>query len=205
MGASTSSMFSEIYLQHLEATRIFDILTQHQIVGYFHFVDDILIAYRHSLTDIHQVLTKFNNLNPKLTFTIEEETDNSINFLDITISNTPDRLTYKVYRKPTTTNSIIPYDSCHPIYHKIAAIKFFTNRRDTYHLNNKNRQIESDTVDQILLSNGYDPSLTHKPPKPHHHPSSKPPPNLMKNGPGSHISDGKPGTSLNYSTTPLYA
>jgi hypothetical protein len=102
-----------------------------KMVGYFRFVDDILIAYRHNLTDIHQVLTKFNNLNPKLTFTIKEETDNSINFLDITISKTPDRLTYKVYRKPTTTNSIIPNDSCHPIHHKIAAIKFLTNRCDT--------------------------------------------------------------------------
>jgi hypothetical protein len=176
MGAPTSSLFSEIYLQHLEATHIFDILTQHQIVGYFRVVDDILIAYRQNITDILQVLTKFNNLNPKLTFTIEEETDNSINILDITNSKTPYRLTYKVYRKPTTTNSIIPNDSCHPIHHKVAAIKFLTNRHDTYRLNNKNKQIESDTVDQILLSNGYNPSHTHKPPKPHHPPPPSPPP-----------------------------
>jgi hypothetical protein len=74
MGAPTSSLFSEIYLQHLEGTQIFSILVQHQIVGYFWFVDDILIAYRQSLTNIHEVLTKFNNLTPKLNFTLEEPT-----------------------------------------------------------------------------------------------------------------------------------
>jgi hypothetical protein len=70
VGAPTSSLFSEIYLQHLEGTRIFDILAQHQIVGCFRFVDDILIAYRQSLTNIHEVLTKFNNLTPIAKFHI---------------------------------------------------------------------------------------------------------------------------------------
>jgi hypothetical protein len=111
MGAPTSSLLSEIYLQHLEGTRIFDILVQHQIVGFFRFVDDILVTYRQSLTNIrvHEVLTKFNNLTPKLNFTLEEETNN-INFLEITITKTPDCLSYKVYRKLTTTNAIIPHD-----------------------------------------------------------------------------------------------
>jgi hypothetical protein len=147
MGAPTSSLFSEIYLQHLEGTRIFDILVQHQIVGYFRFVDDILIAYRQSLTNIHEVLTKFNNLTPKLNFTLEEETNNSINFLDITTTKTPDHLSYKVYRKPTTTNTIIPNDSCHPVHHKLAAIKFLTNRCDSYHLDSTNKQIKNGIID----------------------------------------------------------
>jgi hypothetical protein len=43
MGAPTSSLFSEIYLQHLETTLIVDILLQYHIVGYFRYVDDILI------------------------------------------------------------------------------------------------------------------------------------------------------------------
>jgi hypothetical protein len=34
MGASTSSVLSEIYLQFLEYTTIFDILTQQKIIGY---------------------------------------------------------------------------------------------------------------------------------------------------------------------------
>jgi hypothetical protein len=45
MGAPTSSIFSEFYLQHLESTNIYDILTNHDIEGYFRYVDDILIVY----------------------------------------------------------------------------------------------------------------------------------------------------------------
>jgi hypothetical protein len=125
-------------------------------------VDDILIAYRQSLSDIHEVLNKFNNLTPKLQFTLEEETNDSINFLDITITKTTECLSYKIYRKPTTTNSIIPFDSCHPIQRKLAAIRFLTNRRDCYHLDRENKQMETGIIDQILHSNGYNTShLTH--------------------------------------------
>jgi ferric iron reductase protein FhuF len=43
-GAPTSSLFSEIYLQHLKTTQIVNILLQHHIVGYFQYVNDILIV-----------------------------------------------------------------------------------------------------------------------------------------------------------------
>jgi hypothetical protein len=50
----------------------------------------------------------FNSLTPNLNFTLEEEKNNRINFLDITITKKGDRLSYRVYKKPTTTNSITP-------------------------------------------------------------------------------------------------
>jgi hypothetical protein len=49
MGAPTSSILSEIYLQFLENNRICKILTKHNIKGFFHYVDDILIV-----SDVHQ-------------------------------------------------------------------------------------------------------------------------------------------------------
>jgi len=45
LGAPTSSIFSEFYLQHLENTKIYALLLDHNIEGYFRYVDDILIAY----------------------------------------------------------------------------------------------------------------------------------------------------------------
>jgi hypothetical protein len=44
MGAPTSSILSEIYLQYIEHNKIFENLTYHNILGYFRYVDDILIA-----------------------------------------------------------------------------------------------------------------------------------------------------------------
>jgi hypothetical protein len=72
MGAPSSSMFSEIFLQHIEVTKIVNILLQYHIVGYFRYVDDILIVYKQNLTNIHDVLACFNKLTPTLKFTIEK-------------------------------------------------------------------------------------------------------------------------------------
>ena len=56
MGAPSSSILSEVHLQFLENTQIYNILVQHQIAGYFSYVDNILIVYNNNNTDIHKVL-----------------------------------------------------------------------------------------------------------------------------------------------------
>ena len=78
MGAPTSSVLSELYLQYLENTTIFDILFKFKILGYFRYVDDILIVYNQSHTDIEEVQSTFNNITPKLKFTLERETENEL-------------------------------------------------------------------------------------------------------------------------------
>jgi hypothetical protein len=52
MGAPTSSVLSEVFLQHTEHTALYDILLRNKILGYFRHVDDILIAYNDSITNI---------------------------------------------------------------------------------------------------------------------------------------------------------
>lgn len=53
MGTPTSSVFLEIYLQYFENTKIFDILVKHHIIGYFQYVEDILIVHKNNATNIH--------------------------------------------------------------------------------------------------------------------------------------------------------
>ena len=115
MGAPTSSIFSEIYLQYLEGTQLFDILIWQKTLVYFHYVYDILVIYNASTTNIQAVLDQFNDTSPTLTFTMEMESNNSINFLDISISKHNETFDFKIYRKPTTTDTIIPFDSNHPL------------------------------------------------------------------------------------------
>jgi hypothetical protein len=122
VGASTSSILSEVYLQYMENTTIYDFLLKHK-VGYFRYVDDILLMYKEDNTNIHRMLDDLNNLAPTLKFTLEEEQDNKINFLDITITKQCDSLAFEIYRKPTATDIIIPNDPCHPREHKTAAIR----------------------------------------------------------------------------------
>jgi len=162
MGSPTSFNFSEVFLQHIERTAIFEILVQNHIVGYFRYVDDILIIYNDSITNIHDVFNAFNNLTPNIKFTMEEETNNSINFLDVPIRKENNTLTFNVYRKPTTTDSIIPRDSCHPQEHKHAAIRHLINRMNTYNLNATSKEREKNIIEHIISKNKYDISLTDK-------------------------------------------
>jgi hypothetical protein len=114
MGASTCSTLLEIYLQSIENTRLLDMLLTHHIVGYFRYIDNILIIYNQKPTNTKDVLTQFNDSMPTMQFTVEEEKHNTIHFLDITISKTHNNIKFDIYRKPTSTDNIIPKHSCHP-------------------------------------------------------------------------------------------
>jgi hypothetical protein len=115
MGMPTSSIFSEIYLQYSKNKKILYILLKSHIIGYFHYVDDILIIYKNETTNIHDVLTIFNNITPTTKFTMEEENDNTIYFLNITISKEDKNILFNIYiyiyiyiyRKMSTTDTII--------------------------------------------------------------------------------------------------
>jgi hypothetical protein len=78
---------------------------------------------------------------------MKKETQNIINFLAVTIRKEHNTFTFNVYRKPTTTDSIILKDSCHPQEHKYAAIRHLINRMNTHNLNAVNREEEKTSSD----------------------------------------------------------
>jgi hypothetical protein len=112
-------------------------------------VDDILILYNESTTNIENLLHCCNNLTPKLKFTLEKEVERKINFLDPTIHREQNSFSIDIYRKPTFR------DSCHPEEHKLAATRYLYNRLDNYHLPPDRRQREGNLIQQILHNNGY--------------------------------------------------
>ena len=88
---------------------------KHKIINYFRYVDDILTIFDPNHSNIQAILADFNTLHPKLQFTAEAEKDNVINYLDVNIHRTPSGWKTAVYRKPTFTDTIIPYTSNHPL------------------------------------------------------------------------------------------
>jgi hypothetical protein len=173
MGAPTSSIFSELFLQYIEHTTLYDILIHYNILGYFWYVDDILIVYNTSLTDIDTVLNSFNTAASPLQFTTEKEQHQHINFLDIVIHRDTHHFTFGIFGKPMTTDSIIPSSSCHPREHKYSAIRYLHNRPSTYPISNQHRIQEEHAIAHILHQNNYPP--TPSPPREHksqHRPTS---------------------------------
>jgi hypothetical protein len=100
MGAPSSAILAETFIQYLEHTKIIKILDKYQILDYYRYVDDILIVYNKNITDIENTLNEFNTVHPKINFTIEKETHNTLNYPDLTITNNHNKLTFGIYRKP---------------------------------------------------------------------------------------------------------
>jgi hypothetical protein len=113
MGAPTSAILAEIYIQHIEHKQLYPVLKQ-KIIRYFRYVDDILIIYNETKTNIDETIAEFNKQGTNIRFSIENEQHNSINFLDLTMHQKNMELEFEIYRKPTQTDIIIPNDSCHP-------------------------------------------------------------------------------------------
>jgi hypothetical protein len=59
MGAPTSAILAEIFIQYVEHNHIINILQRHHIIHYYRYVDDILIVYNEDCTNIEDMLKKF--------------------------------------------------------------------------------------------------------------------------------------------------
>jgi hypothetical protein len=55
---------------------------------------------------------------PAMNFTVEDEVDKNISF--------------DINRKPTSTDTTIPYDSYHSLEQQLAAVRYMKNRNETH-------------------------------------------------------------------------
>jgi nucleoside-specific outer membrane channel protein Tsx len=134
-------------------------LQKDHILDYYRYVDDILIIYNKTYSNIQDTLNYFNSIHPNIKYTIETQIDNKLNYLDINIENTNNTFTFNIYRKSTTTDLIIQNDSCQPTEHKLSAMRYMTNRMNTYSISTENKHKETQIINTILHNNGYTPQL----------------------------------------------
>jgi hypothetical protein len=142
-------------MQYTEHNHIINILQRHRIIDYYRYVDNILIIYNEDYINIDDTLKEFNFIHPNIQYTMEKHINNKQSYLDITIENTHNIFTFNINRKPTTTDLIIHNDSCHPTEHKNAAIRYLTNRMNTYPISTNNKYQEIQHIKTILKSNNY--------------------------------------------------
>jgi hypothetical protein len=69
--------------------------------------------------------------------------NNKLNYLDITIEVTNNKFSFNICRKSTTTDLIIPNESCYPMEYKLAVIRYLHNRKDTYPISIEHKQEET--------------------------------------------------------------
>jgi hypothetical protein len=64
MGALTSVILAEIFIQYIEHNHIINILQRHHIIDYYRYVDDILNINNDNCTNIDDTLKEFNSIHP---------------------------------------------------------------------------------------------------------------------------------------------
>lgn len=84
-----------IALINLESNSISSL--EYQISLYFRYIDDILTLAPHDLVQ-HE---RFNTFHSKLKFSLESAINDSINFLDVTLTNMNTHIATNWYRKNT--------------------------------------------------------------------------------------------------------
>ena len=110
MGAQTSCVVVEIFMQTFESTAI--TTHQHKPKIRERHVDEIFAIIKKQHTQ--EFLNHLNNLHPNIKFTIEAEQDSTPPFLDTLLKRHPDKsISVNIYRKPTHTDQYLHFTSHH--------------------------------------------------------------------------------------------
>ena len=117
-------------------------------------VDDTLTALpRDHIKQFHQHV---NSIEASIQFTVEEESDGSIPFLDTRITRHDDgSLSTTVFRKQTHTDRYLDFSSHHPLAHKTAVVRTLLARADRICTFVTDKDAEKEHVTKALSSNGY--------------------------------------------------
>ena len=125
MGGPASSTTAEIYMQAYERTAITTAL--HPPKVWERFVDDVYSILKRTHLEtffFHHI----NNLHQNITFTMEEESNGELAFLDILLKRNNGEIYVLVYRKTTHTDQYLHYSSHHQTNCKESVFSSFFNR-----------------------------------------------------------------------------
>ena len=99
-----------------------------------------------------------NSIDPQIKFTVEEEHNGQLSFLDTLVTRDNGFLITNVYRKPTHTDKYLDYTSHHDKNHKVSRLSTalpLLHRAATLPNTNEGKQAESKHVIDALVTNGY--------------------------------------------------
>ena len=111
MGSPLSPVLANLFMEFFESELLPDIIDFE--IKWLRYVDDIFAVIADSL-NIDDFLSMLNNLHHSIKFKVEIETNESLPFLDTVVSRSEnDTIKYKVYRKPTHSETYIHAFSSH--------------------------------------------------------------------------------------------
>ena len=152
MGGPLSPLLANIYVEYVENLAIDTYFLNPKFWG--RYMDDVLVIWNYGESQIEGFLEHLNNLGGELVFTIENETEKKLPFLDIWIHRKNNKLVFSIYRKPTNKNRYLSFTSNHLIQVKRGVVISLVDRV----LNLASPEYNSSElifIKDILVGNGY--------------------------------------------------
>ncbi|BHF80730.1 hypothetical protein SprV_0702385800 [Sparganum proliferum] len=150
MGSPISGFIAEAVLQRLESL----VFQHHKPKFWARYVDDTFVVI-----DRDQLLTFKERLNavfPDIQFTVEEEENNQLAFLDVLVCRKDcGGLKTKVFRKATNTMQVLNFNSNHPISHKRSCVRTLYRRVERHCSEPEDKIAELQYLRRVFKANGY--------------------------------------------------
>ncbi|BHF78724.1 hypothetical protein SprV_0602183800 [Sparganum proliferum] len=150
MGLPISGFIAEAVLQRLESL----VFQHHRLKFWARYVDDTFVVI-----DRDQLLTFKERLNavfPDIRFTMEEEENNQLAFLDVLVCRKDcGGLKTKVFRKATNTMQVLNFNSNHPISHKRSCVRTLYRRVETHSSEPEDKITELQYLRRVFKVDGY--------------------------------------------------
>ena len=110
MGSPLSAVLACLFMEALEVDHYMEVVGPR--VVWLRYVDDVIVVVP-SRTDLPDMRTRLNAVHPNIQFTIEEEQDERLPFLDTIVTRQDTGPVFSVYRKPTNKDDFVHFYSQH--------------------------------------------------------------------------------------------
>ena len=117
MGSPLSPILANLCLEFMEEYHIKPLPEDIKPFIWVRYVDDIFIIYQHDLDAFNNFLHEINSILPTIKFTVEEEENGQLPFLDVMVihNKLTNNFSFKIYRKPTNAENYVHFYSNHAI------------------------------------------------------------------------------------------
>ena len=159
MGSPISVIVANLVMESIENKMLKDFASPPRI--WLRYIDDTFVVLKK--TEVVSFYKFINNIEESIKFTVEQEVDNAISFLDVLIIRNNGQLTTKAYRKPTHTTRYLNFNSCHNFSQKVGLVKTLLFRANSKLITNYRDKInEVKFVCNALRGNDYPDWLLNK-------------------------------------------
>ena len=106
MGSPLSPIVANLFMENLEEEAIRSAPLQPKL--WRRYVDDTFVIWPHGQEELHRFHEHLNSLHSNIHFTMEEEKECTLPFLDVLITRISSSLSTSVYHKPTHRERYYP-------------------------------------------------------------------------------------------------